>query len=447
MPTFVAINKQTSNNIMKKVLLGLVALATVCITQSCMKDVSQIEEPPTSSDFKDMKVSPTFDWVTSKNITCTVNSDAQTQVEIYTDEACKEELLASFITQQGSNQLSVSLAQATDKLYLKYTTISDDTKVLIATVSNGIATFSVTGGIQPQKAETRSATTRVDDVLTKANNGIMYYPAGWGTVMFEDQFPTLGDYDFNDFVASYQITLEFPWVDGRYDTQHANQIRVHLKLKAVGGALKFTPYVRIKGLNRNIVSMPNPPYGNPNYKNPGIINNTIDGIQASIINGQQTNDIIVEFKNLNASNPHAVKDSPYYNTTQGKTTKEKELTEVYVYLALSQKVEVKDLLDDKIDIFLASTDKTKEIHLRGFESVFTPYSYNVEGVNKDIPYATSNNLVWGLKVPKIIKHTVERAHFLNVYRDFKGWAENDGNQNTDWYIKNIDNTNLIEWAK
>ena len=26
--------------------------------------------------------------------------------------------------------------------------------------------------------------------------------------MFEDQFPSLGDYDFNDFVANYQVLFE-----------------------------------------------------------------------------------------------------------------------------------------------------------------------------------------------------------------------------------------------
>ena len=70
---------------MKKALLGFAALATICLTQSCMHDISNIEEPPATNDFKDLKVSPTFDWVTSKNITCTVNSDAPTKVEIYTD--------------------------------------------------------------------------------------------------------------------------------------------------------------------------------------------------------------------------------------------------------------------------------------------------------------------------------------------------------------------------
>lgn len=432
---------------MKKAVLGFVALATICLTQSCMKDVSNIEEPPVTNDFKDLKVSPTFDWVTSKNITCTVNSDAPTKVEIYTDEACEEELLATFTTQEGSNQLPVSIAQATDKLYLKYTSTSDNTKILTTTVNYGTATFSVTGGTQALKSEFRNVMTRAEDVPVYDGKAYISYPAKWGTVMFEDQFPALGDYDFNDFVASYQIALEFPWDGTKYDTERVHQVRVHLRLKAIGGMLKFTPYVRIVGLNKSIVSMPNPAYNRPEYPNPKILNNTLDKVETSLVESPLTNDVIVEFKNLNASNPYAVKDSPYYNTTQGKTTKDSQLTEVWVYLALSQDMKTSDLLDNNIDIFLASDDKTKEIHLRGFEPVFSQYDYSEKGISKDTPYASDKNLIWGLKVAAPIAHVVERANFCTVYRNFASWAESDGNDNTNWYKSNTDKSNLIEWAK
>lgn len=433
---------------MKKVLFGFAVLATICLTQSCTKDVAQIEESPANGNFESLKVSPSFDWVTSKNITCTVNANVPTNVEIYTDEACEEELLATFTTQQGNNQLALSVAQATDKLYLKYTTASDAAKVLTATIDNATAAFSVTDGAQIQKAAAKAAITRAEEVLVENHVGYIAYPAGWGTVMFEDLYPALGDYDFNDFVASYQISVESPWEGYGYNMKYANLVRVHLRLKAIGGSQKFTPYVRIKGLNKNIVNMPHPPYGSSHYQNPEITNNTTDGVEVSLVNNApETDDAIVEFKNLNASNPYAVKGVSFYNTTQGKTTKENELTQVTVYLALSELVEVKDLLDDKIDIFLASADKTKEIHLRGFEPVFAKYDYNAKGVNKNVTYASDKNLVWGLKIAKIISHVVEKENFCNVYRDFAGWAQSDGISNTNWYQTNVDKGNLIKWAK
>lgn len=434
---------------MKKVLLGFAALATICLTQSCVQDVAQIEESPATSDFESLKVSPSFDWVTSENITCTVNTNVPTNVEIYTDEACKEELLAAFTTQQGSNQLALSIAQGTDKLYLKYATASDASKVLTAVINNSTAAFSVTDGTQVQKAAIKGAITRAEDVPVEDHLGYIAYPAGWGTVMFEDLYPGIGDYDFNDFVASYQISVESPWRGNGYDMKYARLVRVHLKLKAIGGSQQFTPYVRIKGLNKSNVSMPEYPYGISDGRiNPQILNNTTDGVEVSLVdNSTETDDAIVEFKNLNASNPYAVKGVSFYNTTQGKTTKENQLTQVNVYLLLNKEMEVKDLLDDKIDIFIASPDRKKEIHLRGFDPVFAKYDYSVKGVSKDVTYTSDKNLVWGLKIAKIISHVVEKENFCNVYQDFAGWAQSDGISNTNWYQTNVDRENLIKWAK
>lgn len=430
---------------MKKIFKGVFIFVTLCLTQSCMQEIEQIEGQQPTTEFKDLNVPSTFDWVTSKNIICTVNSNAPTSIEVYTDEVCKDELLATFTSQQGSNQLSMSISQATKVLYLKYKTTGDTYKVLTGELRNNVVTFSITDGALTQGAGTRSATTR--DGSIESHDGYISYPAKWGTVMFEDQYPALGDYDFNDFVASYQIAVEFPWKDGGYDTKHAKMIRVHLKLRAIGGSLGLTPFVRIVGLKKANVTMPNPAYGDSSYPNPGIFNNTTDGVKVSLADGSLTDDVIIEYKNLNASNPNAAKDAQYYNTIQGKTMKESQLTQVNVYLALNEEVEVEKLLDDKIDIFLASEDKSKEIHLRGFNPVFSEYDYTAAGVSKDVTYASDKNLIWGLKLAvSKVKHVVEKANFCSVYHDFASWAESEGTINQDWYNTRVDDKNLFKWA-
>ena len=48
-----------------------------------------------------------------------------------------------------------------------------------------------------------------DDIDYDKWEGVIYHPKnGWGTIMFEDQFPSLGDYDFNDFVVNYKVQFE-----------------------------------------------------------------------------------------------------------------------------------------------------------------------------------------------------------------------------------------------
>lgn len=393
---------------------------------------------------QDLKVLANFDWTMFKTVTCTVNSTTLASIEIYQDQACTDEHLATFTTAAGTDHVTtLSVPVGTMELYLKYNSAAGE-KVMKQNISSNSVVFNVTDAVV---ANARSLTKA--DTPARSNKGLMDYPAGWGVVMFEDLYPGVGDYDFNDFVAAYQITLEYPQVYNEetgysYDTEHVNVMRVHLKLRAIGGSLPYTPYVRVVGLNKDNVTTPNPIHGN--QQNPTVINNTTDGVELSLVDSPHTSDVIIQFKNLNGSNPNRIQGGAFFNTEPGFMMKKSGLTEAYIYLKLNEKMKVSDLLDDKIDLFLASPDQTKEIHLRGFKPVFSDYDYSVAELNKDIPYATQNNLVWGIKVPQIM-HAIEKTDFSKAYPDFAGWATSGGVSNQDWYKTNVVKENLVEWKK
>ena len=76
--------------------------------------------------------------------------------------------------------------------------------------------------------------TALSRVTTRANkevetNNIFNYPGyGNGTIMFEDMYPALGDYDFNDFVAWYRY-CEYEWNEWKtksypHDSLNCNEI-------------------------------------------------------------------------------------------------------------------------------------------------------------------------------------------------------------------------------
>lgn len=432
---------------MRRQILAVMMVTAFFVTQSCVKNIQTPENNNPPIMLQELKVPANFGWGMSKTITCVINSTTTARMEIYLDKECTEEFLAMF-TAGASNTIPLSVPVSTTKLYLKYKLAAGADKILEQSLSNNTATFSVSDAAEAKSVLGSKAITK--DVPVDNNTpGHMSYPANWGTVMFEDLFPAIGDYDFNDFVASYLIMIEYPWKDGAYDTQHTKQIRVQLRLRAIGGSLAFTPYVRVAGLNKNIVSLPNPPYGDPTYINPKILNNTTDGVEVSLVNSNQTDDVIIEFKNLNSSNPFKIPGVAFYNTTHGNAIKHNQLTEVDVYLAFSEELNVADLLDDKIDIFLASGDKTREIHLRGFYPVFSEYDFKATGVDKNIPYASDKNLVWGIKVPRGINflHVAEKINFCEAYKDFAPWVTSGGVANQDWYKTNVEGSNLIKWAK
>lgn len=438
---------------MKSKICVTIAILGLLFAQSCIEKVQTPEKTDNTipSKAQDIKAPANFDWNMSAAISCTVNATTKSRVSVYQDKECANELLATFVTAQGKNTTSLSLPKTVNKIYAKYKTVSGADKIVEQLISNNAASFSISDAelfVAPRS-------TKADgDIPTHETPGYFDYPAGWGTVMFEDLFPGTGDYDFNDFVASYMIVVEYPWKNGAYDTQHANQIRVQLRLRALGGAKDYTPYVRVVGLNKNIASLPAFAYNdNPLYPNPKIINNTTDGVKVNLADSPYTSDVIVEFKNLNGTNPYKISGTPYYNTTRGMAIKQSQLTEVDVYIPLSEEVDVKTLLDDKIDIFIARKDKATneihEIHLRGFEPVFSKYDYSANGVSKTVPYASKDNLVWGIKVPMGISflHAAENVNYCAAYKDFAAWATSGANTNKDWYKTNIVKSNLVEWAK
>ena len=65
--------------------------------------------------------------------------------------------------------------------------------------------------------------------------------------MFEDMFPSLGDYDFNDFVLGYRVQI--PFRSGRRGKSVIDEaIQFGIELRAMGGSFPYAPCVRLKDL-------------------------------------------------------------------------------------------------------------------------------------------------------------------------------------------------------
>ena len=430
--------------------LLLVALGMVLL-QSCLKDKVKQVEPVVPDKVQNLDVPADFDWVTSKNVACVVNTqEASALVELFTDKECKENLIATVSTQAGvDNRVMTSVPDCLETVYASYTAASGEKKITSASVVGNTFSFNIPDAQKTQVAQLAQLVSRAVDPTDPPvieNAGLMSYPANFGLVLFEDMYPALGDYDFNDIVLGYQITLEYPWEGNGYNTTKANKMRIHLKTRALGGLLDFTPYVRIVGLDAKNVNIPDYIYQSSN-PNPQIRLNTTEGIAVSKVTGSQTDDVIFEFKNLSGTNPNKPAGAIYLNTEKEYLTKVNQLAEVVIYLNLEEEVSVEDLLDNKIDIFLANADRTKEIHLRGYEPVFNEYDYSDENLSKTVTYASAGNLVWGIKTPSSIPHVMEKTNFCEGYFRFADWVQSGGKLAKDWYVANETNTDADKLIK
>ena len=69
--------------------------------------------------------------------------------------------------------------------------------------------------------------------------------------MYEDQFPILVDYDFNDFVINYKV--KFNAYKEKGNKYMSNLMTIRLRIKALGGIYPYFPYLRLKEIDRDEV--------------------------------------------------------------------------------------------------------------------------------------------------------------------------------------------------
>ena len=67
----------------------------------------------------------------------------------------------------------------------------------------------------------------------------------------------------------------------------------------------------------------------------------------------------------------------------------------------------------------------REIHLRGYEpTAYYSNSYAGEAggnMRTDIKYCSTDNFVWGIKIPVAIPHPIEKIDIMQVYSKFRSW--------------------------
>jgi LruC domain-containing protein len=84
--------------------------------------------------------------------------------------------------------------------------------------------------------------------ITEPNVSVLYYPnaSDWATIAFEDNWPAIGDYDFNDLVVNYRIS------EYRRDGE-VIRVKLEGQLAAVGASFHNGFAFHLPGVSRNTV--------------------------------------------------------------------------------------------------------------------------------------------------------------------------------------------------
>jgi len=248
------------------------------------------------------------------------------------------------------------------------------------------------------------------------------YPSenGYASLVFEDLWPSRGDYDFNDLVIDY-----------RYNpvTNSQNQIvslEAKVKLKAIGasyhnafGVQLDIPWDKVASVTGNRIT--------ENYLT----------MRANGTELQQDQAVIFFFDNA-----YRVLDYP--GSGIGINTEENapyvEPVELTVQIEFTEPISISQVGPPPYNPFIViNRQRGVEVHLP--EKTPTDLAdLSLFGTGDDDSniatgkyYMSDSNLPWGLNIPSDFEYPVEKRVITNTYLKFDEWAVSRGAQFNDWY--------------
>lgn len=263
---------------------------------------------------------------------------------------------------------------------------------------------------------------------TKAYNN--YYPSKtFGTLMFEDLWPSLGDYDFNDLVLGYKINKV---------TNAANnlvEIQAKYYIRAIGAANINGFGFQFDNLDPSyITEVSGVKTEKAEWLNLDKNGTELDQKYANIIVFDNVNRLMLNQggSGINASSgtPFVIPDTAFvtikFSAEKGKEIKPSDIV-INPYLIVNQ-------------------DRGKEIHLPGNKPSSKAseklFGQSQDNSDKGEYYKSKDgNLPWALDVPDNIPYMNEREDFIKGYLRFTKWAESNGKEYNNWYDNSDGNIN------
>jgi len=251
---------------------------------------------------------------------------------------------------------------------------------------------------------------------------LSYFPSatGYGSIAFEDNWPKKGDFDLNDLVVNYRLTL----------TSNAQNQIVELKGD-------FTPLASGASFHNGFgVQLPIAASTVSSVTGQQLISNYItlagNGVEAG-----QSKAVIIPFDNHEAlvKNP----DGAYFINTL--MTKDKVTAKTAtVVVKFASPIAAASLPMSGFNPFLISDMRRGyEIHLPGFAPTDKATSSlfgkddDASVVSSGKTYLSKENYPWAISFFSEYKYPVELQAVDKAYPHFAEWATSGGNLFSDWY--------------
>lgn len=246
------------------------------------------------------------------------------------------------------------------------------------------------------------------------------------TYAFEDNYPSAGDYDFNDIVLN--VSTEY---EKEKTTNAIKKIQYNISLSAVGATKQLGAGLRLINIDGSAIQ--NISFGGKTAMRSTLANSMFENSDTES-NGNEV--VIPLFGDAHQVYGFGGDVRPMLNTDQQR------IDEVYtleVIITLNDQSKTTPIITkDNLDFFIAysmgNQSPRTEIHLYEFREYGATANGNVHKENLD----AAGNLTWGICVPEF-KYPTERTKITDAYPQFTAWAQNH-TSNLDWYKYPTDKT-------
>ena len=375
---------------------SLLVLALALTTFNACTDMRLYSDQVNKEDSELSNIPLDFDWSVSKDVNIELKSDVTTRVFIYEDEDLSKLMCTKVLEADKTENISLSTLATLDKLYLAY--IDNNGKTALRTID-----------LTQNKLLTRSADisgeiTDAAEVLPSidGNKTMVFSPNRtiFGTVLFEDMYPHMGDYDMNDFVLGYRKQY------GSDDTKET--LEITLQVRAIGGNLPFIPGVEILGVDVADID----------------VSWTTSDARLSLDNASENDESGTPVFRVNGAQS-LKKNGQFFNVN---LPKEEPDNLPYITITLTRNIDDKKVLDIKdkdLNFFIYNTNTKVEIHEKNAN--VTRFSSNY-----DDKKFHNNGLVWAFRVEGYMPHAIEGIKIVDIFPKISSWMKSSGKKDADW---------------
>lgn len=251
------------------------------------------------------------------------------------------------------------------------------------------------------------------------------------TYVFEDNFPLVGDYDFNDVVLDVET-----YYHREKNTNHIKRIQLDVTLAAAGASKPLGVGLRITGINKSDIREIKT--GGDDSRFQESFNSSYNKFRYNNVTYMEDSDpsVVIPIAG-EVHNVFGVEPGEMVNTGIGVTAKE------YTYeviIELTDQTRTEPLFSkDNLDFFICyqykSMEQRMEVHLYEFWGYGATAAGTIQQENLDL----AGNNTWAICVPYGFRYPKETINVsrtdipeASAYPEFIYWAQ-DRTQYTEWY--------------